>query len=159
LVIKNGHVAEVKPIANKDSNSIDTPPVHYPYSTNVDCRNGLVLPSLCHPHVHLDKPYLLGTKMHPAIVKGDFNEALKLVTSAKKEYTYNDLVERGRRLILESVEAGVTCMRAHVEVDPTVGRMCLEAGLALKKEFGDEGKGLCDIQLAGSVRSNRYQDV
>lgn len=60
-------------------------------------------------------------------------------------------MERGRRLILDSVEAGVTCMRAHVEVDPTVGFKCVDAALQLKKEFGDDGRGLCDIQVAGKL--------
>ncbi len=34
-------------------------------------------------------------------------------------------------------------MRAFVEVDPTVGLMCLEAGLELKREFA----GKCEVQL------------
>lgn len=68
---------------------------------------------------------------------------------SKQDYTKQDLLERGRRLILESVQAGVTSMRAHVEVDKLVGMKCLDAGLALKKEFGPQGRGICDIQIAG----------
>lgn len=80
---------------------------------------------------------------------GRFSEALELTNFSKQDYTEYDLIERGRRLILESVQAGVTSMRAHVEVDKLVYRKCLDAGLALKKEFGPQGRGICDIQIAG----------
>lgn len=45
-----------------------------------DCR--LVVPGLCHPHIHLDKCFLLS---HPKyadleINKGDFSEAMKLTS-------------------------------------------------------------------------------
>jgi hypothetical protein len=52
-------------------------------------------------------------------------------------------LERGRALIEESIGFGVTHMRAFVEVDSTVGMKCLEAGLALKKEF----KQRCHVQI------------
>jgi cytosine/adenosine deaminase-related metal-dependent hydrolase len=52
-------------------------------------------------------------------------------------------MERGRVLIEESINFGVTHMRAFVEVDLVVKLKCLEAGLALKKEFHDR----CHIQL------------
>lgn len=43
---------------------------------------GLLIPSLCHPHIHLDKCFLLS---HPKyadldIEKGDFSEALELTS-------------------------------------------------------------------------------
>jgi len=49
-------------------------------NTNPDGR--LVAPSLCHPHIHLDKCFLLS---HPKyadleIEKGDFEEALRLTS-------------------------------------------------------------------------------
>lgn len=44
-------------------------------------------------------------------------------------------MERGRALIEESINYGVTHMRAFVEVDIGVGMKCLEAGIALKNEF------------------------
>lgn len=58
----------------------------------------------------------------------------------------NELYARGERLIRESLECGVTSMRAHVEVDSIVGLTCLEVGLALKKAY----ENLCDIRIAGS---------
>lgn len=52
-------------------------------------------------------------------------------------------MERGRALVEESVNFGVTHMRAFVEVDQSVEMKCLEAGLALKAEF----LGRCYIQI------------
>jgi len=52
-------------------------------------------------------------------------------------------MERGRALIEESINFGVTHLRAFVEVDLTVRFKCLEAGLALKQEFKDR----CYVQI------------
>lgn len=62
---------------------------------------------------------------------------------AKSRFEHDDLMERGRALIEESIRFGVTHMRAFVEVDPGVGMKCLDAGLELKKEFYDK----CYIQI------------
>lgn len=102
-------------------------------------------PSLCHPHIHLDKCFLLS---HPKyadlkLKDGDFAEAMRLTSEAKSRFELHDLMERGRALIEESIEFGVTHMRAFVEVDQGVGLKCLDAGLALKEEFQDR----CYVQL------------
>jgi cytosine/adenosine deaminase-related metal-dependent hydrolase len=63
---------------------------------------------------------------------------LLLVTGeAKSRFELDDLTERGRALIEESISFGVTHMRAFVEVDQGVGLKCLEAGLLLREEFMD----------------------
>ena len=115
-------------------------PAHVLYA-----KEQFLLPSLCHPHIHLDKCFLLSDEKYSdlEIVKGDFAEALELTTKAKSRFEEDDLLRRGRWLIQESIAAGVTCMRAFVEVDDTVKLKCLEAGLKLKKEFEDR----CEIQI------------
>ena len=110
-----------------------------------NCISGagaLLAPSLCHPHVHIDKAYLLSHPKyaHLQIQKGDFAEAMELTGKAKAEFEEFDLLERGQRLIDESVEAGVTHMRAFVEVDAGVGMKCLDAGIELKKRVEREGR-------------------
>lgn len=110
-----------------------------------DGNSSFLLPSLCHPHVHLDKCFILS---HPKyddleIVKGDFAEALDLTSKAKARFEEDDLVTRGDWLIQESIAAGVTHMRAFVEVDKTVGFKCLDAGLKLKERYINK----CEIQL------------
>ncbi|KAL9025889.1 MAG: hypothetical protein Q9196_005367 [Gyalolechia fulgens] len=111
----------------------------------IDGCDSFLAPSLCHPHIHLDKCFLLS---HPkyadlSIEKGDFAEALSLTSQAKARFTEDDLERRGRWLIEESIDAGVTCMRAFVEVDATVRFKCLDAGLRLKEQYRDA----CEIQI------------
>jgi hypothetical protein len=157
----------------------------------------LVTPSLCHPHIHLDKRFLL---FHPKysdleIRKGDFAEAMDLtgrllfsflfilyisssslldseigelgsqpcppyrhlgtesmIGQAKSRFQHDDLLERGRVLIEESINYGVTHMQAFVEVDRLVGLKCLDAGLALKREFKD----ICVIQICAFAQDPIY---
>ncbi|KAG9233418.1 hypothetical protein BJ875DRAFT_464164 [Amylocarpus encephaloides] len=104
-----------------------------------------LIPSLCHPHIHLDKCFLLS---HPKyadleIKHGDFAEAMKLTGKAKSRFEHDDLIERGQALIEESINFGVTHMRAFVEVDLDVGMKCLDAGLELKERFRKE----CYVQI------------
>ncbi|UZJ55145.1 hypothetical protein CBS101457_004465 [Exobasidium rhododendri] len=102
---------------------------------------GLIIPGgLVHAHVHLDKCFLLG---ETPIGDGSFQEALTRTSNAKKAFTREDLIERGSRLITASLQYGVLVMRAFVEVDLTVGLLCLEAGLELQKRFRHH----CTVQL------------
>jgi cytosine/adenosine deaminase-related metal-dependent hydrolase len=73
---------------------------------------------------------------------------MEVTAKVKESYTIDDLLARGRHLILESAKYGVTTMRAHVEVDNIARLKCLGAGIHLKKEL----KHLCDVELA----SNKY---
>lgn len=116
-----------------------TNPLHSPSSA-------LIAPSLCHPHIHLDKPYLLSHPRFAAsqtIQEGTFAEAMTLTSQAKENFTREDLLERGQRLLDESIEAGVTHIRAFVEVDAVVGTKCLDAGLELKEAVAKT----CAVQI------------
>ncbi|KIY71546.1 Metallo-dependent hydrolase [Cylindrobasidium torrendii FP15055 ss-10] len=101
------------------------------------------MPSLCHSHIHLDKCFIYD---RCNCINGDFPEALKLTAEAKQQFPQNqgDLIQRGRRLIHESIECGVTAMRVHVEVDEFVKFSCLEAALSLKAEF----RSACHVQIS-----------
>lgn len=111
----------------------------------LDARGKFLSSSLCHPHVHLDKCFLLSDPKyrHLKIEKGTFHEAMQLTAKAKSMFEEDDLLRRGRWLVRESIDAGVTCMRAFVEVDAIVRFRCLDAGLKLKEEF----KSMCHIQI------------
>ncbi|MCJ1239821.1 hypothetical protein MMC14_007819 [Varicellaria rhodocarpa] len=113
--------------------------------TTITATRCLALPSLCHPHIHLDKANLYSSPLYNSLRprSGSFHEALSLSAAAKERYTHDDLLQRGNWLIAESVAAGVTHMRAFVEVDTVVQTKCVQAGVELKKWW--EGK--CDIQL------------
>ncbi|KAL7765112.1 hypothetical protein ACKLNR_003028 [Fusarium oxysporum f. sp. zingiberi] len=128
IQIEEGVVTSMKPSAGRTTPSV-------------------MLPSLCHPHIHLDKPYLL-TCNHPkssnhpdysdlAPKTGGFQEALVNTAEAKKRYTEEDLFLRGSQLIATSYKQGVIFMRAFVEVDSITELKTLEVGIRLRKEFED----------------------
>ncbi|GLA41138.1 hypothetical protein AnigIFM63309_009223 [Aspergillus niger] len=105
----------------------------------------LALPALTHPHIHLDKAFIHNSPEYANLLPstGSFAEALSFTMTAKQQFTWEDLLRRGEWLIAGSVSAGVTAMRAFVEVDHTVNLTCLEAGIALK----DEWKEACAVQI------------
>lgn len=129
----------------------DVPAVNVTASnTVVDARGSVGVPGgLCHPHIHLDKCFLLDRCQ---ISDGTFDEAMTQTGRAKAEFDHADLMTRGSKLILNSVSHGVTTMRAHVEVDPTVGLLCVEAGIALKRKF----RAVCDVQLVAFAQDPLY---
>ncbi|KAH6693611.1 hypothetical protein F5X68DRAFT_273174 [Plectosphaerella plurivora] len=115
-------------------------------SPSSECTHpDLLLPGLCHAHIHLDKPYLLTcnhppSSSHPdysdlAPTSGTFEEALKNTSLAKKRFTPDDVYLRGSQLLAASHAQGVTSLRAFVEIDDTVGTTSLEAAIRLKADF------------------------
>ncbi|KAI1130199.1 hypothetical protein F5Y10DRAFT_133726 [Nemania abortiva] len=105
----------------------------------------LLLPPLCHPHVHLDKAYILtcnnrASPQHPDYsdlcpASGSFSEALTNTSRAKERYTPEDLYLRGSQLLATSYVQGVTSMRAFVELDHVTGTLPLTIAIRLKQEF------------------------
>ncbi|KAI1406351.1 Metallo-dependent hydrolase [Hypoxylon fuscum] len=105
----------------------------------------LLLPALCHPHIHLDKPYIL-TSNHPPSEghpdysdlvpeTGSFHEALSNTSKAKERYTEDDLYLRGSQLLATSYKQGVASLRAFVEVDHVTGALPLTTAIRLKSNF------------------------
>lgn len=84
--------------------------------------------------------FLLLIRIWALLVNGS---AYSLSGKAKSRFEAQDLLERGKALIEESISYGVTHMRAFVEVDATVNMKCLDAGLVLKEEFKDR----CFVQI------------
>jgi cytosine/adenosine deaminase-related metal-dependent hydrolase len=137
LTIASSTITSIKP--HDPSSKPETTTLH-------SSSSALIAPSLCHPHIHLDKPYLLSHPRFAAsqtIKEGTFVEAMTLTSQAKQNFTREDLLERGQRLLDESIEAGVTHVRAFVEVDAVVGTNCLDAGLELKAAVA----GKCAVQI------------
>jgi hypothetical protein len=145
--IANGKIASINPHHFNSPSHAHEPGI-------LDAHGCLVAPSLCHAHIHLDKCFLLQDAKFSdlEIIKGDFEEAMMLTTKAKARFENKDLMRRGRQLITESIQFGVTSMRAFVEVDGDVMFKCLKAGLALKKEFAER----CDIQICAFAQLPLY---
>ncbi|KAG2033692.1 hypothetical protein BDR03DRAFT_1001969 [Suillus americanus] len=121
----------------------------------VEADGGVLVPSLCHSHIHLDKCFILG-QCDP-LITGSLPEALQVTNKAKAEFPkdVNNLYARATYLIRESVESGVTAMRAFVEVDTTVGFTCLDMGLQLAKEWAE----VCHIQIVAFAQEALYESA
>ncbi|KAI0157032.1 Metallo-dependent hydrolase [Hypoxylon sp. FL1284] len=113
----------------------------------------LILPPLCHPHIHLDKAFILTSNCpapgtHPDYSDlipdtGSFSEALSNTSSAKQRYTEGDLYLRGSQLLASSFKQGVTSLRTFIELDHVTGELPLIVALRLKSDFAH----LLEIQL------------
>ena len=136
ISINDAKLSKIEPSQSDQANAT---------SKSVFGNRRLAAPSLCHAHVHLDKCFLLQDDKYRdlQIEDGDFQEALALTNRAKERFDEADLLRRGRRLIDESIQAGVTAMRAFVEVDEIVQLRCVTAARQLKAEYED----LCHIQI------------
>ncbi|KAK0464595.1 Metallo-dependent hydrolase [Desarmillaria tabescens] len=134
---RGGKVERVS-LSDGSNDVVPLPDVH-----EIDAKGSLLLPSLCHSHIHLDKCFILDRCKCEI---GDFTEAMRVTARAKQVFRDDpdDLLQRGRRLVRESIECGVTSMRAHVEVDFIVELSCLATAVKLRNEF----KTACNIQIA-----------
>jgi cytosine deaminase len=98
----------------------------------LDVTGRLVTPGLVETHIHLDKALLTDRVTATA---GTLEEALRLTGEAKRHFGVDDVRDRARRVLDMAVRAGTTAMRSHVEVDPIVGLMGMEAILPLRDEY------------------------
>ena len=87
-------------------------------AAEVNVAGRLVLPGFVDTHIHLDKACLLGRCGHG---HGSLGEAIKAVAAMKRDFTVEDVYERGSKVIERAVVAGTTRMRTHVEIDPRIG--------------------------------------
>ncbi|KAI0389337.1 hypothetical protein F5Y17DRAFT_469762 [Xylariaceae sp. FL0594] len=127
LEIRDGYVQSISPASNPDA-----PPQ-------------LLLPPLCHPHIHLDKAYILtcnhrrssGLPDYSGLCPntGSFEEAVSQTARAKDRYTFEDLYLRGSQLLSTSYIKGVTSMRAFVELGQVTGTLPLVTAIRLKHDF------------------------
>ena len=146
IVLEDGKIKQIIP---HDPNA-----VVLPSDTILDGRRHLIAPSLCHAHVHLDKCFLISDPKYAdlEIIDGDFTEAMRLTSKAKSRFERDDLLRRGKWLLSESIAAGVTHMRAFVEVDHGVEFKCLDAAIELKEIFD----GACEIQICAFAQEPIY---
>ena len=91
-----------------------------------------MLPGFVDTHIHLDKACLLGRCGHN---HGSVGEAIKAVAAMKRDFTVEDVYQRGARVLERAIVAGTTRMRTHVEIDPRIGLRGFEAIKALKRDY------------------------
>ena len=117
--IDQGRIVAIEPGLAADGKEID-----------VDGR--LVTPGFIETHIHLDKSCILDRCKSE---KGDLDEAIEEVATAKTNFTPDDVRERAVRTLEKSILQGTTHMRTHLEVDPVVGLRSLEGILPLIDEY------------------------
>ncbi len=98
----------------------------------IHCDGRLVLPGFVDTHIHLDKACLLGRCGHH---HGSVAEAIQAVAAMKRDFTVEDVYQRGARVLERAILAGTTRMRTHVEIDPRIGLRGFEAIKALKRDY------------------------
>ena len=106
----------------------------------IDVGGRLVTPGFIETHIHLDKSCILERCRSE---KGDLPEAIEEVAKAKREFTAQDVYERGKRTLEKCILNGTTHMRTQLEVDPVIGLRGLEGVKALVDEY----KWAIDIEV------------
>lgn len=116
----------------------------------IDAAGRLVTPGLVEAHIHLDKALL-----HDRITEGadTVPDAIRLTGEAKRRFTLEDIRARARRVLDAAVAAGTTAMRSHVEVDPIVGLMGMQAILPLRDEYAPA----IDLQICAFAQEGILQ--
>jgi cytosine/creatinine deaminase len=125
--IADGRIAAIEPTLGAEGREIDL-------------GGRIVSGGFVETHIHLDKSRILDRCKSE---KGDLDEAIEEVARAKKEFTPEDVYERGRRTLEQCILNGTTHMRTQLEVDPVVGLRGLE-GI---KPLIDEYRWAIDIEI------------
>jgi cytosine deaminase len=83
--------------------------------------DGLVVPGFVDTHLHLDKAYLEGDD------SSSIDEAISSVADLRHGFTADDVQRRALRTLDAAIAQGTTLVRGHIEIDPPVGALALEA--------------------------------
>jgi cytosine deaminase len=97
-----------------------------------DIGGRLVCAGFVETHIHLDKSCILD-RCHSQL--GTLAEAIAEVAAAKRDFTEDDIYQRGRRTLEKAILQGTMRMRTHVEVDPRVGLKGFFAIRRLKQDY------------------------
>lgn len=106
----------------------------------IELDGRLVFPGLVNAHAHLDKAMLAG---HFDNESGTIDEVRLNMKAAKKFFTHDDVYDRASRALQRCTDHGVTAVRTHVDIDPTVGLTGLRALVQLREEL----RGRVDLQI------------
>lgn len=101
----------------------------------VDAAGRLVTASFANPHIHVDKAFLAEKmdRSRPRL----WDDALDETVPLKREYTPEQLMESGSRIVEMAASFGHTCLRAFVDVDTIAGLRPVEAALEVKKKYAE----------------------
>jgi len=97
-----------------------------------DAAGCLVVPGLIETHIHLDKTCILD---RCRIEEGTVAEAVRETASVKRNFTVEDVYARARRTLERCISHGTMRMRTHVELDPGIGMIGLDAISQLARDY------------------------
>ena len=99
----------------------------------MDLEGAVVVPGFVDSHQHIDNSYAcVGTGGADGLA-----QAIARSDAWRATLTEDDILRRGRRLLLELVNHGVCAVRTHCDIDTTFGLRGIAPLLALKDEFAD----------------------
>ncbi|MAO82569.1 MAG: cytosine deaminase [Myxococcales bacterium] len=113
-----------------------------------DLRNRIVFPGFIDSHVHLDKAF---TWDRAPNVRGEFWDAIDLLSKDRFNWTTEDLYRRGDFALRCAESHGTVAMRTHLDVGRDFGENSYEAMRALSERWSGriqlETVSLCGIEL------------
>ena len=110
-----------------------------PATEVIDLEGRVLVSAFAEPHLHLDKA-LLGSPPGGATLP----EAIAATAERKRSFTEADVLDRALDVARQAISHGTTIMRAHTEVDPTVGLISVDAVSRLAERLA----GVLDVRLA-----------
>ncbi|RLD12651.1 MAG: cytosine deaminase [Caldiserica bacterium] len=118
----------------------------------IDADGNLVTPTFVNTHLHIDKAF---TALSGRFGREEtLEESIKIMHEIKRNYTKEDVKERAKRAIRDSVKYGVTKIRGHVDIDTYCGLTALEGCLLAKEETKD----IADVQLVAFAQEGIFRD-
>lgn len=108
-------------------------------------------------HAHFDKAYVITPEtlkmtLEHMEVKWD------LWKQVKAEYTHENLIERMSISAETRIKQGMEICRTNIDVDDTVGMMCIEAALEVKEKYKDRLKiQICSQVLEGAMNKKAQE--
>ncbi|MDP4007558.1 MAG: amidohydrolase family protein [Candidatus Peregrinibacteria bacterium] len=110
-------------------------------------------------HAHFDKSHVV-TKETLDMCLDNMEVKWDLWKDVKKNYTHEDLVLRMSICVEKMIAQGSPITRTNVDVDSTVGMMCVEALLEVKEKYADKIQvQICSQVLEGALTDGARQYI
>ncbi|MGE0881296.1 MAG: amidohydrolase family protein [Acidimicrobiia bacterium] len=109
-----------------------------------DLAGLLVMPAATEPHAHIDKAFTADRSVNQT---GDLMGAVTAARSHHHTLTVADMEARAERAAMMSLANGITVIRTHVDLSPSIGLKAVEAVVNVRERL----RGLIDIQIVPLV--------
>jgi cytosine/creatinine deaminase len=119
IAVQGGRIAAIGPRLSADG-------------PELKAEGCLVVPGLIETHIHLDKTCILD---RCRVEEGTVAEAVRETAAAKRGFTVEDVYARGQKTLERCIKHGTMRMRTHVELDPGIGLIGLEAVEQLTRDY------------------------